>query len=57
MVGKSARSVLRVKWSIQPESGFIHLNRDVLDQIDSYAEREGFTRPGFLAQAKKAMPF
>jgi predicted RNase H-like HicB family nuclease len=29
---------------------------DVLDQIDKYAEREGFTRSGFLAQAaKKAM--
>ena len=29
---------------------------DVLDQIDRYAEREGFTRSGFLAQAaKKAM--
>ena len=28
----------------------------VLDQIDRYAEREGFTRSGFLAQAaKKAM--
>lgn len=29
---------------------------DVLDQIDRHAEREGFTRSGFLAQAaKKAM--
>jgi predicted RNase H-like HicB family nuclease len=29
---------------------------DVLDQIDQYAAREGFTRSGFLAQAaKKAM--
>jgi len=29
---------------------------DVLDQIDQYAEREGFTRSGILAQAaKKAM--
>ena len=29
---------------------------DVLDEIDQYAEREGFTRSGFLAQAaKKAM--
>ena len=29
---------------------------DVLDPIDRYAEREGFTRSGFLAQAaKKAM--
>jgi predicted RNase H-like HicB family nuclease len=29
---------------------------DVLDQIDRYAEREGFTRSGFLARAaKKAM--
>jgi predicted RNase H-like HicB family nuclease len=29
---------------------------DVLDQIDRYAEQEGFTRSGFLAQAaKKAM--
>jgi predicted RNase H-like HicB family nuclease len=26
---------------------------DVLDQIDKYAEREGFTRSGFLAQAAK----
>src|SRR5882724_6133332 len=26
---------------------------DVLDQIDRYAEREGFTRSGFLAQAAK----
>jgi predicted RNase H-like HicB family nuclease len=29
---------------------------DVLDQIDQYAEKEGFTRSGFLVQAaKKAM--
>jgi predicted RNase H-like HicB family nuclease len=29
---------------------------DILDQIDRYAEREGFTRSGFLAQAaRKAM--
>jgi hypothetical protein len=29
---------------------------DVLSEIDRYAEREGFTRSGFLAQAaKKAM--
>jgi predicted RNase H-like HicB family nuclease len=29
---------------------------DVLEEIDQYAEREGFTRSGFLAQAaKKAM--
>jgi predicted RNase H-like HicB family nuclease len=29
---------------------------DVLDQIDQYAERKGFTRSGFLVQAaKKAM--
>jgi metal-responsive CopG/Arc/MetJ family transcriptional regulator len=29
---------------------------DILDQLDQYAEREGFTRSGFLAQAaKKAM--
>ncbi|HEY0851964.1 MAG TPA: type II toxin-antitoxin system HicB family antitoxin [Bradyrhizobium sp.] len=29
---------------------------DVLDQIDRYAEQQGFTRSGFLAQAaKKAM--
>ncbi|MGN6309537.1 MAG: type II toxin-antitoxin system HicB family antitoxin [Xanthobacteraceae bacterium] len=34
----------------------ITLPADVLDQIDQYAEREGFTRSGFLAQAaKKAM--
>jgi predicted RNase H-like HicB family nuclease len=26
---------------------------DVLDQIDRHAEREGFTRSGFLAQAAK----
>ncbi len=26
---------------------------DVLDQIDQYAKREGFTRSGFLAQAAK----
>ena len=26
---------------------------DVLEQIDRYAEREGFTRSGFLAQAAK----
>jgi predicted RNase H-like HicB family nuclease len=26
---------------------------DVLDEIDRYAEREGFTRSGFLAQAAK----
>jgi predicted RNase H-like HicB family nuclease len=34
----------------------ITLPSDVLDDIDRYAEREGFTRSGFLAQAaKKAM--
>ncbi len=34
----------------------VTLPSDVLDQIDAYAEREGFTRSGFLAQAaKKAM--
>ena len=31
----------------------ITLPADVLDQIDRYAEREGFTRSGFLAQAAK----
>jgi predicted RNase H-like HicB family nuclease len=34
----------------------ITMPADVLEQIDRYAEREGFTRSGFLAQAaKKAM--
>jgi len=34
----------------------VTLPADVLSQIDEYAEREGFTRSGFLAQAaKKAM--
>ncbi len=34
----------------------ITLPEDVLSEIDRYAEREGFTRSGFLAQAaKKAM--
>jgi hypothetical protein len=34
----------------------ITMPADLLDQIDRYAEREGFTRSGFLAQAaKKAM--
>lgn len=34
----------------------VTLPSDVLEQIDEYAEREGFTRSGFLAQAaKKAM--
>ena len=34
----------------------ITLPADVLGEIDKYAEREGFTRSGFLAQAaKKAM--
>ncbi|EGP07204.1 DNA-binding protein, CopG family [Bradyrhizobiaceae bacterium SG-6C] len=34
----------------------VTLPSDVLEQIDQYAEREGFTRSGFLAQAaKKAM--
>ena len=34
----------------------ITLPADVLGEIDDYAEREGFTRSGFLAQAaKKAM--
>ena len=34
----------------------ITIPADVLDEIDAYAEREGFTRSGFLAQAaKKAM--
>ncbi|MBR1196141.1 type II toxin-antitoxin system HicB family antitoxin [Bradyrhizobium sp. AUGA SZCCT0240] len=31
----------------------ITLPADVLEQIDQYAEREGFTRSGFLAQAAK----
>jgi predicted RNase H-like HicB family nuclease len=31
----------------------ITIPADVLDQIDKYAEREGFTRSGFLAQAAK----
>lgn len=34
----------------------VTLPSDVLDQIDAYAEAEGFTRSGFLAQAaRKAM--
>ncbi|MGA7808287.1 type II toxin-antitoxin system HicB family antitoxin [Bradyrhizobium sp.] len=34
----------------------VTLPADVLDEIDKYAEREGFTRSGFLARAaKKAM--
>jgi metal-responsive CopG/Arc/MetJ family transcriptional regulator len=34
----------------------VTLPADVLEQIDQYAEREGFKRSGFLAQAaKKAM--
>jgi predicted RNase H-like HicB family nuclease len=34
----------------------VTLPADVLREIDKYAEREGFTRSGFLAQAaKKAM--
>jgi hypothetical protein len=34
----------------------ITIPADVLDEIDAYAEREGFTRSGFLAlTAKKAM--
>ncbi len=31
----------------------VTLPSDVLEQIDQYAEREGFTRSGFLAQAAK----
>jgi predicted RNase H-like HicB family nuclease len=31
----------------------ITMPADVLDQIDKYAAREGFTRSGFLAQAAK----
>ena len=31
----------------------ITMPADVLDQIDEYAEREGFTRSGFLTQAAK----
>src|SRR4051812_24879366 len=31
----------------------ITMPADVLDQIDQYAEREGFTRSGFLTQAAK----
>src|SRR5215218_9113932 len=31
----------------------ITMPADVLEQIDEYAEREGFTRSGFLAQAAK----
>jgi hypothetical protein len=33
----------------------ITMPADVLDQIDQYAERKGFTRSGFLAQAAKKM--
>jgi predicted RNase H-like HicB family nuclease len=31
----------------------ITMPADILDQIDRYAEREGFTRSGFLTQAAK----
>jgi predicted RNase H-like HicB family nuclease len=31
----------------------ITMPADVLDQVDRYAEREGFTRSGFLTQAAK----
>lgn len=31
----------------------ITMPADVLDEIDQYAEREGFTRSGFLTQAAK----
>lgn len=31
----------------------ITLPADLLEQIDAYAEREGYTRSGFLAQAAK----
>jgi predicted RNase H-like HicB family nuclease len=33
----------------------ITLPSDVLDQIDQYAEREGYTRSGLLAQAAKKL--
>lgn len=33
----------------------ITLPSDVLEQIDQYAEREGFTRSGFLAQAARKL--
>ena len=33
----------------------ITMPTDVLDQIDSFAERTGFTRSGFLVQAAKRM--
>ena len=33
----------------------ITMPADVLDEIDRYAEREGFTRSGFLAQAARKM--
>ena len=33
----------------------ITLPSDMLEQIDQYAEREGFTRSGFLAQAAKKL--
>jgi len=33
----------------------ITMPSDVLDEIDHYAEREGFTRSGFLAQAAKKL--
>ncbi len=40
-----------------PEVKSVRINvtmpADVLDQIDRYAEKEGFTRSGFLAQAAK----
>lgn len=31
----------------------ITLPQDVLEEIDAYAERQGFTRSGFLAAAAK----
>jgi len=42
--------------SVKTVRGNVTFPEDVLSQIDAYAEREGFTRSGFLAQAaKKAM--
>jgi predicted RNase H-like HicB family nuclease len=49
LVGAPAADVKSVRINVT-------MPADVLDQIDRYAEREGFTRSGFLAQAaKKAM--
>ena len=54
-VNRDGVAILVPATAAAPKSVRINITMpaDVLEQIDQYAEREGFTRSGFLAQAAK----